>query len=195
MARGSPAIVLAAGASKRLGQPKAMVPIGGTTLVGLAVQRLREAGCTPIVVVTRRSLHFEITIEALGAVVVVNNQPEDGRTGSIQRGLLSLMGDKGRTPRKVIVAPVDRPGWKKEHVRALMEQETTSTLCSQGRKGHPLMLVGEDIERVLASPPETPLRDQIRPRLVEVDAPHMGLNIDTEADLLALKEAEPALLD
>ncbi|MBT3452965.1 MAG: NTP transferase domain-containing protein, partial [Euryarchaeota archaeon] len=51
MAKGCPALVLAAGASKRLGQPKALVEIGTTTLVGLAVRRLFAAGCEPVVVV------------------------------------------------------------------------------------------------------------------------------------------------
>ena len=48
MAKGCPALVLAAGASKRLGQPKALVEIGTTTLVGLAVRRLFAAGCEPV---------------------------------------------------------------------------------------------------------------------------------------------------
>ena len=43
MVKGCPAFVLAAGASVRLGQPKALVPVADTTLVGLAVRRLIAA--------------------------------------------------------------------------------------------------------------------------------------------------------
>ncbi|MFB1004896.1 MAG: NTP transferase domain-containing protein [Candidatus Poseidoniaceae archaeon] len=194
MVRGCPALVLAAGASKRLGQPKALVEVGSTTLVGLAVQRLLDAGCAPVVVVTRQSLHFEVMKEALNATVVVNKEPEKGRTGTVQCGLLSLMGDKGRTPRRVLIAPVDRPGWTTEHVRSLMQQSATSTLAFQGRAGHPLLLHDPDIAAVLSAPAETPLRDLFKPELVEAAAPHIGLNIDTPADLILLRGLESVLL-
>ena len=195
MAKGCPALVLAAGASKRLGQPKALVEIGTTTLVGLAVRRLLAAGCEPVVVVTRQSLQFEVMTQALNATVVVNVDPEAGRTGSVQRGLLALMGDKGRTPRKVIIAPVDRPGWSAEHVVQLMEHDATTNLSSGGKKGHPLLLHDPDIERILAANANAPLRDLIRPQQCTVDAPHLSLNIDTPNDLDALAEVQLALLD
>ena len=43
-------IVLAAGSSKRLGQPKALVMVGEETLVGWVVGRLRGHGLEPVVV-------------------------------------------------------------------------------------------------------------------------------------------------
>ena len=45
------AVVLAAGASTRLGEPKQLIEIGGETLLERAIRVAREAGCTPIVVV------------------------------------------------------------------------------------------------------------------------------------------------
>ena len=195
MVRGCPALVLAAGASSRLGQPKALVPIGPTTLVGLAVQRLQQAGCTPIVVVTRQSLLFEIMTKAVDATVVVNKKPEQGRTGSVQCGIMSLMGDKGRMPRRVVIAPVDRPGWTSNDARLLMGQAATSTLAYEGRSGHPLLLHDPDIEAVLAAAPQTPLRDLIAPQLVQGSCPHIGLNIDAPEDLDALLGLESVLLE
>jgi CTP:molybdopterin cytidylyltransferase MocA len=106
MARPCPAIILAAGASQRLGQPKSLVRIGDTTLVGMAYQKLDKAGCSPIVIVTRSELAFEIMQQTIGSNVLSNPSPEKGRTGSLQCGILSLAGDKGRIPRGVIVAPV-----------------------------------------------------------------------------------------
>jgi CTP:molybdopterin cytidylyltransferase MocA len=195
MAKGCPALVLAAGASKRLGQPKSLVEIGTTTLVGLAVRRLLAAGCEPVIVVTRQSLQFDVMTQALNATVVVNVDPEAGRTGSVQRGLLALMGDKGRTPRKVIIAPVDRPGWSTQHAVQLMEHDATANLSCSNKKGHPLLLHDPDIERILAADANAPLRDLIRPQPCAVDAPYLSLNIDTPNDLDALAEAQPALLD
>lgn len=195
MAKGCPALVLAAGASKRLGHPKALVKVGTTTLVGLAVRRLLAAGCEPVVVVTRQSLQFDVMTQALNATVIVNPDPEAGRTGSVQRGLLALMGDKGRTPRKVIIAPVDRPGWSTEHAVQLMQHEVTANLSCGGRKGHPLLLHDPDIEHILAANPTTPLRDLIQPQACDVDAPHLSLNIDTPDDLDTLAAVQRALLE
>tara|TARA_B100000768_G_scaffold149209_1_gene143451 strand:+ start:687 stop:1328 length:642 start_codon:yes stop_codon:yes gene_type:complete len=195
MVRGCPALVLAAGASSRLGQPKALVSIGPTTLVGLAVRRLLQAGCTPIIVVTRQSLQFEVMTKAVDATVVVNKKPEQGRTGSVQCGIMALMGDKGRMPRCVVIAPVDRPGWTANDARLLMGQVTTSTLAYEGRPGHPLFLHHPDVEAVLAAPPQTPLRDLITPQLVQGSCPHIGLNIDTPEDLDALLRLESVLLE
>ena len=105
------------------------------------------------------------------------------------------MGDKGRTPRKVIIAPVDRPGWSTEHAVQLMQHEVTANLSCGGKKGHPLLLHDPDIERILAANPTTPLRDLIRPQACDVDAPHLSLNIDTPHDLEMLAAVQPALLD
>ena len=195
MVRGCPALILAAGASTRLGRPKALVPVGSTTLVGLAVKRLLQAGCTPVIVVTRASIQYEVTTQAVEATVVVNKSPEEGRTGTVQCGLMALMGDKGRMPRRVLIAPVDRPGWSSKDIPALTEQDTTSTLSYHGRPGHPLMLHAPDIEHVLAADPQTPLRDLISPLLVETSTPHLSLNIDTPDDLLALLKLESILLE
>ena len=193
MASGCPALVLAAGASRRLGQPKALVEVGTTTLVGLAVRRLLDAGCTPVIVVTRQELQFDVTTQSIDATVVVNADPDAGRTGTVQRGLLALMGDKGRVPKKVIIAPVDRPGWSKDHVVRLMQLEQTSNLSSSGKRGHPLLIHSNDIEQILASAPETPLRSLIHAYPCDVDAPYLALNIDTPEDLLLLEEAKNAL--
>ena len=63
MSKGIPAIVLAAGASQRLGQAKALVNWNGETLVRRAVRLLKETGCNPVIVVTRIELQVDIMLE------------------------------------------------------------------------------------------------------------------------------------
>lgn len=180
MGKGIPAVILAAGASSRLGQPKALVEWNDETLVGRAVRLLEESGCSPIIVVTRSELLIDVAIASGGANVVVNQHPEEGRTGSLQVGLLALMGDSGRIPRRVFVVPVDRCGWQKETLETLLEGKTDS---SPNPSGHPLLLFS--VEDVLASGPDEPLRDIVR--FSRIDAPGEHLNIDAPADLEALK--------
>jgi|TARA_B110000881_G_scaffold131723_1_gene115874 molybdenum cofactor cytidylyltransferase len=194
MAKPCPAVILAAGASQRLGQPKSLVAVGKTTLVGLAFQKLAKAGCSPILIVTRSELSVQIMQAAIGSTVIVNSAPEEGRTGSIQCGILSLAGDKGRMPRRVIIAPVDRPGWTVEHVKSLLLTESSSTLASNGRRGHPLLLDSDAIQSVLAAPTQSSLRDLVSFAEVVVDGPLLGLNIDQPDDLILLKQHELSLL-
>ena len=195
MAKPCPAVILAAGASQRLGEPKSLVAVGDTTLVGLAYQKLVKAGCSPVVIVTRSELSVQIMQATLGSTVLVNSDPEEGRTGSIQCGILSLAGDKGRMPRRLIIAPVDRPGWRIEHVKSLLLEESSSTLASNGRRGHPLLLDAEAIQSVLAASAQSPLRELVSFEEVVVDGPLLGLNIDHPDDLILLKQHESSLLE
>lgn len=195
MAKLCPAVILAAGASQRLGQPKSLVEIGNSTLVGLAFKKLIKAGCSPVIIVTRSELSVPIMQTTLGSTVIVNSTPEEGRTGSIQCGIMSLAGDKGRMPKQVIIAPVDRPGWAVEHIKTLALAKTSSTLSSNGRRGHPLLLDQDAIQTVLAAPPQTSLRELIPFDEVYVDAPLLGLNIDHPEDLELLKQHEIVLME
>ena len=195
MAKLCPAVILAAGASQRLGQPKSLVEIGNSTLVGLAYKKLIKAGCSPVIIVTRSELSVPIMQTTLGSTVIVNSTPEEGRTGSIQCGIMSLAGDKGRMPKQVIIAPVDRPGWAVEHIKTLALAKTSSTLSSNGRRGHPLLLDQDAIQTVLAASPQTSLRELISFDEVYVDAPHLGLNIDHPEDLELLKQHEIVLME
>ncbi len=180
MAKGVPAIVLAAGESSRLGQPKALVKWNDETLVSRAVRLLQNKNCSPIIVVTRNELQVDIMLSCNDAIVVVNPKPEAGRTGTLQIGLVSLISELGRTPRRVIVAPVDRCGWNEDTVSVLLDcNSNTSPIPS----GHPLLLC--DIEKVLSLPKDISLRDSIT--INRINAPGEHMNIDTPADLEALQ--------
>ena len=194
MSEGIPAIILAAGASSRLGQAKALVSIGDTNLLGLAYRRLQKAGCSPIVVVTSSELAFDCLTSVPGAIIVINKAPQDGRTGSIQCGLMSLCGEHGRTPRRVLIAPVDRPGWNITMVKQLMKTNHSCKPVSNKRSGHPVIIAGNDIEEVLAALPDEPLRELVSFNPVQVNYQLISLNIDTQQDLQSLLEHEQTLL-
>ena len=110
---------------------------------------------------------------------MVNPNPEQGRTGSLQVGLLSLMSELGRTPRRVLVSPVDRCGWTIETITPLLECNVNT---SPSPSGHPLLLC--DVEKVLSLNKDDSLRDQLE--IVRINAPGEHMNIDTPADLEAL---------
>lgn len=187
MAIGIPAIIIAAGHSKRLGRPKAFVEIAGKTLLQHTIFKLQSMNCNPIVVVTNKDGLFDSTMQSSGAKVSLNKNPENGRTGSIQVGLSSLLDEIGRMPKKVILAPVDRPGWGVESIVELSLSEVSSCLSSNGHNGHPVLLVGDDLQSLLVADKATPLRDIISFERLQVDEPLLGLNIDTKEDLEILQ--------
>ena len=62
------AILLTAGASKRLGEPKALVDIHGESLIQILIRKLKQKKLR-IIIVTRAELFYEM--EKLGEKVVI----------------------------------------------------------------------------------------------------------------------------
>ena len=173
------AIVLTAGASKRLGEPKALVDIHGESLIEILIRKLKGKKLR-IIIVTRVELFNEM--EKLGEKVVINTHPESGRTGSIQCGIKELESDR------CLIVPVDRPGFSNTTIEKLINSENTCCPSKNGKGGHPVILSKEDCEKILSSNPSTPLRDIINPVKIEVDDEFLHLNIDSPNDLEKLRK-------
>jgi len=111
-------LVLAAGAGRRLGRPKALVEIGGEVLVDRAARVLAEAGCDPVVVVLGAQAGDVVAAASLEhAVVVVNDGWSEGMGSSLRCGL-AVVADTGATD--VVVQLVDQPHVGAAHVRRLL---------------------------------------------------------------------------
>ena len=86
-------LVLAAGAGRRMGRPKALVrvPRDGPTLLETALDRLGAAGCTPLVVVTGAAGQDVKALAAgFGAEVAHAPDWEEGMGASLRCGLTHL---------------------------------------------------------------------------------------------------------
>ena len=172
------AILLAAGASKRLGEPKSLVDINGKSLIYMIIQKLKKINVR-IIIVTREELFDEIS--KLGEIVVINSEPEKGRTGSIQCGIKKLRSER------CLIVPVDRPGFSETTVEKLINSKNTSCPSKDGKGGHPVILSKEDCEKILSSNPSTSLREIIDPMKIEVNDEFLHLNIDYPEDLEKLR--------
>lgn len=186
--KATPAIILNSGFSSRLGEPKSLVQVCGKSLLTHAVEKLLIAGCSPVVVVVNKELQFDSVMNSKGATIVVNNNPENGRTGSLKVALNSILGDLGRMPNSVIMSPIDRPGWKASHVTQLIQSESSSCLYQDGLKGHPVKLVKEDLLVIMSSADDAPLRELVKFDITEVFDALLLLNIDTPEDLVELEK-------
>ncbi|MBP50847.1 MAG: NTP transferase domain-containing protein [Candidatus Thalassarchaeaceae archaeon] len=180
-------VLLAAGKSSRLGAPKALIEVGNRTLVGWLASRLEATGAR-IVIVTREEIFSEVRASVGKVPVIVNEDPESGRTGTIQVGIRyfreTIEGDI-----RVLVVPVDRPGFSDSTLKTISSSIVSSSPSNFGRGGHPLIVCGRDVSRILSSDPDLPLNAIVKSVKVDVEDPHLHLNIDTSEDLNGLSKA------
>ena len=102
------AIVLAAGAGKRMGGSKALLLVDGEPLAVLHARRLRAAGCGAVVIVTRPELVDRL--RAASSSCVASEAPDPA--GSLAVGLRSLRLSPSRC---VVVTPgrlLSRRAWR-----------------------------------------------------------------------------------
>lgn len=114
-----PILLLAAGRSKRMGQPKQLLRWGNTTLIEHQIQVLRKTGHPVVVVLGHGSALLIPLAEQAGAEIVVNRDWENGMGSSIAAGVGYLMG-KGSTAKGVLITLVDQPLVPGEHYSAML---------------------------------------------------------------------------
>ncbi len=126
------AVILAAGRSSRLGEPKQLVVLGGERLLDRAVRVAIEAGCTPVVVVLGAAAERIVAECALGtATVVMNEAWASGMASSIRAGVAGLNADGA------ILMTCDQPAVAADHLRRLMSQDEPAASSYAGRRGVP----------------------------------------------------------
>ncbi|RAK69538.1 nucleotidyltransferase family protein [Hymenobacter edaphi] len=104
-----PAVLLAAGASTRMGQPKQLLPYQGRTLLRRAAETALVAGCQPVIIVTG-ALHQELAAEVadLPVRLVHNAVWEAGLGTSIGVGVQAVE-DAAPEAAAVLVMLTDQP--------------------------------------------------------------------------------------
>lgn len=179
-------VILAAGSSRRLGRDKALIEIGSQTLISWLSQRL-SGSLSNITIVANEGNFGEISEMVSNAKVVLNPEPEMGRTGSLKVGIDSIDSSIGAGYR-LLVVPVDRPGFSDSTLERLLSSEETCCPMKEGRGGHPLMLSKDDVDKVRISYPNVPLREIIEAKRFEVLDRFLELNIDTPEEVRNLTE-------
>jgi nicotine blue oxidoreductase len=132
-------LLLAAGAGRRFGTPKALVEHGGALFVESATGVLLRAGCDPVVVVLGAASDEVRARASLGSALVVDNPDwATGMGSSLRVGLAALTGVDA-----VVVLPVDTPGVTAGAVRRLMalaDRQVLARASYDGEPGHPVLL-------------------------------------------------------
>lgn len=132
------AILLAAGSSSRLGQPKQLLRLNGETLLARMLRLAKEAGATPVRVVV--GAHRDSLCRAVdfgGATVVVNHDWEQGISTSIRAGLQGLE-ESAANIDGVLIMSCDQPRLTASHLRSLIEaftEKADSTIIASAYGG------------------------------------------------------------
>ena len=178
------AIVLAAGASRRLGEPKQLIRLAGETLVERAARICREAGCDPVVVVLGASAdEIQRRCSFEDAKILVNEEWPEGMGSSVRTGIRALDEDV----EGCVVVTCDMPAVSAEHLREVTKtgEKTASTYA--GRRGVPAFFPRSSFAQLMKLRGDTGARDLLK------DAPAVGLkggeiDLDTADDLARVRE-------
>jgi molybdenum cofactor cytidylyltransferase len=174
------AIVLAAGASLRLGTPKQLARLGAETLLERTVRVAFEAGLKPVYGV----IPADLTIKPapMGMMTVVNHEAAEGMASSIRAGLRALETD-GAVVSGAIILACDQPAVTAAHLRELAEGNGDVVASAySGRKGVPAYFPATAFEALAALRGDLGARDLIQ-NARAVPLPYGDLDIDTAEDL------------
>lgn len=133
-------LLLAAGAGRRMGGPKALVELGGETLVRRALRVLEAGGCEPLTVVVGAEAQRAAALVGDRARVVVAEDWAEGMGASLRAGLAAVADG---TQDAVVVHLVDLPGVTPEAVARLAALGSPAALARAAYAGvpaHPVLL-------------------------------------------------------
>jgi alpha-ribazole phosphatase len=136
------AMILAAGYSSRMGEPKPLLPLGGSSLLEEAVGRFLAAGIEDVrVVVGHKADEITPALDRLHVKWVLNPDYATGMLSSVRAGVKSLEDDI----EAFFVLPVDIPLVKPRTIEALVlaYRESRAAVVYprfQGERGHPPLL-------------------------------------------------------
>ncbi len=186
-------IILAAGASSRMGRPKLLLPWGATSVLGHLIAQWQALGAGQVAVVCAAgdpAVGGELDRLAFPPQQrIINPAPARGMFGSIQCAARWPGWEGGLTHWALVLG--DQPHLKLETLRALLAFGAAHPehICQPGRGGrprHPVLLPNR-VFRQLSDAAETNLKQFLQARapavaLCDLDDPGLDLDLDTPAD-------------
>jgi len=182
-------VLLAAGAGRRYGMPKALV--GEGEWLRRAVGALVEGGCDPAVVVLGAAADRVAPLVPAGARVVVAPDWDEGMGASLRAGLAALGGDVGRDVDAALMHLVDLPDVGAGVIRRMLARAASGVAVPVvvaraqfgGRPGHPVLLGRDHWDAVAAAASgDRGARDWLAGRsdLVLVDCTDLATGADVD---------------
>ena len=185
------AIILAAGASSRLGEPKQLLQFEGESLLARMIRLAAEAGTTPIFAVV--GAHWDriaIEVPISPAAPVLNADWQEGIASSLRAGLDAVEAENPVAD-GVLLLTCDQLHLTADHLRRLIDQfhahRSQRIIASSyaGTVGSPALFPAAFFPRLRALHGDRGARVvmlEARESLVQVDLPRGEIDIDSPGD-------------
>lgn len=181
------ALVLAAGGSSRLGEPKQLLPYRGQSLVRHAVLAALGAACEPVVVVVgQQHAQIKAALHGLPVTFAPNEFWERGIGSSIRLGVAALKGCSA-----IIILACDQPHVSAELIRQMraVHEATTKPIVASAYEstlGVPALFTSTFFPALQTLPDALGAKSLIAAYpsdVASVDFPQGAVDIDTPDDL------------
>lgn len=182
------AVVLAAGLSRRMGQAKLLMPVGGRAIVRYVVESVLAGGVDLVWVVTGPDVEpIAAALSGLEVQIAVNPAPEEGQASSLRAGIAALPASVDA----VLIALGDQPSLAPSIIPALLAARRTSPKLIvapryRDGQGNPVLFKREifpELLRLTGDQGARPIiqKEPARVEWVELDLP-MPPDVDTLDD-------------
>ncbi len=179
------AIILAGGASRRMGTPKALLEFQSETFLDRLIRLFSTVASPVIVVLGHNADRIKAGIQrANEAAFAINPDPERGMLSSLQCGLAQLPPNIDA----VMFTPVDHPSLRSSTLEKLAAgfqagHAPVAVPTHQGRHGHPVCIARPLIAELLALPAAAVASDVIhkyggQTSYIELDDPAVTTDVD-----------------
>ncbi|MCA9844635.1 MAG: nucleotidyltransferase family protein [Dehalococcoidia bacterium] len=190
-------VLLSAGMSTRMGEPKALLDWEGQPLVAYQVEQLLQGGVDEVIVVLgHKADEIQRQMRRLRCRVLLNALHQRGKAGSLRIGAKGV----NRDAEAIVILSVDQPR-QADLVRALIEAHRAGEMlitraAHEGRGGHPIIVDGSLRSELLTVADETGgLKAVVRAHADQTQMVELGpgalVDINTPEELQAARATTP----
>ena len=190
-------VLLAAGASVRMGEPKQLIEVGGKPLVVRAVEAALASAAWPVVVVLGANAEkIRPLLARLPVLIAENPTWGEGMASSLRAGVNTLR-TFSRALDGALVAVADQPAFSADVIARLVDARQKSgrgivAACYAERLGVPALFGCEHFAALTALTGEEGARHFLAAHAAEtaaVDLPELAMDLDTPDDVARLAAA------
>ncbi len=190
-------ILLSAGESKRMGEPKALLELRGKKIINNLLEEYLGSLLTEVILVLgfrADDVKKEINIESEKLRIVINEHYEKEMFSSIQRGMEEI-----KSSGAILIGLIDHPFINRKLINWLINQYETDKIIIPSyndRKGHPIIIpFSLKDEIVVLNPENHSLRDVIyrhknNVKIVKTNTDAIIFDMDTREEYERAKRYE-----